>query len=197
MTCFGWAASVMGVEPAPVSIRISRQRTAASTPEPRAIRHNSGPPSDSAGATRNSIPSPPRNVRASAPTAYAPNAPGRPVDAWNPARRERAVLERRPTSLMKIAIFVHAFPVPSETFILRQAAQLMRKFSNMTGMEFGPNMQEALRRMEAGEDPEAVEADLGEALEKEDPFAAEAAAGGRKGVRRPPPRRDEKLYELE
>ena len=32
----------------------------------------------------------------------------------------------------------------------RQAANLMRKLSDMTGLEMGPSMNEALKRMEAG-----------------------------------------------
>ena len=36
----------------------------------------------------------------------------------------------------------------------RQAANLMRKLSDMTGLKLGPGMDEALQRMEKGEDPE-------------------------------------------
>jgi len=35
----------------------------------------------------------------------------------------------------------------------RQAANLMRKLTNMTGVELGHGMEEALSRMEKGEDP--------------------------------------------
>ena len=42
----------------------------------------------------------------------------------------------------------------------RQAAQLMRKLTDMTGLELGSGMEEALRRMEAGEDPEQIEAEI-------------------------------------
>ena len=38
----------------------------------------------------------------------------------------------------------------------RQAADLMRKLTHMTGMELGSGMEEALSRMESGEDPESV-----------------------------------------
>ncbi len=40
----------------------------------------------------------------------------------------------------------------------KQAANLMRKLSDMTGMNLGSGMEEALKRMEAGEDPEQIEA---------------------------------------
>ena len=77
----------------------------------------------------------------------------------------------------------------------RQAAQLMRKFTKMTGMELGKGMTEALNRMEAGEDPDAIEKDMGDLLEKEDPFQMPEKAGG-KGARNRPPARDETLHEL-
>jgi putative FmdB family regulatory protein len=77
----------------------------------------------------------------------------------------------------------------------RQAAALMRKLSSMTGMELGPGMDEAIRRMERGEDPEVVEAEMGDLLESEEPFILpERKSGGRS--RRPPPRHDQTLYEL-
>ena len=77
----------------------------------------------------------------------------------------------------------------------RQAADLMRKLSHMTGMELGDGMEEALARMENGEDPEQIEADMGDLLENEDPFAmASKKAGGIR--RRPAPARDETLYDL-
>lgn len=77
----------------------------------------------------------------------------------------------------------------------RQAANLMRKLTDMTGLELGPGMTEALRRMEQGEDPDRIESEMGDLLEGEDPFQAAARKGAR-GGRRPPPRRDETLYDL-
>ena len=77
----------------------------------------------------------------------------------------------------------------------RQAAQLMRKFTKMTGMELGKGMTEALNRMEAGEDPDAVEKEMGDLLEHEDPFQMSEKKGG-KGAKTRPPARDETLYEL-
>ncbi|MBS3757220.1 MAG: zinc ribbon domain-containing protein [Desulfobacterales bacterium] len=78
----------------------------------------------------------------------------------------------------------------------RQAADLMRKFTDMTGVELGSGMQEALRRMEAGEDPEQVEAEMGDALEGEEPFIMPGKKGFKSIKRRLPPQRDETLYEL-
>lgn len=86
----------------------------------------------------------------------------------------------------------------------RAAAQMMRRFSEMAGMPIGPGMEEALRRIEAGEDPDAVESEMGDLLEGEDPFGApgEASPAGVSGGKRAavarsrPPARDEKLYTL-
>jgi len=37
----------------------------------------------------------------------------------------------------------------------------------MTGLELGPGMNEALKRMEGGEDPDRIEAEMGNLLEDE------------------------------
>jgi putative FmdB family regulatory protein len=78
----------------------------------------------------------------------------------------------------------------------KAAARLMRKLSDMTGIEYGDSMQEALQRLESGEDPDAIEEEMGDMLENEDePFMMPGSGKG-KGIRRRPPRRDEKLYEM-
>ncbi len=53
----------------------------------------------------------------------------------------------------------------------RQAARLARKLYEAAGIPVAGGLEEAIRRMEAGEDPDAVEAELGDALDA-DPFAA-------------------------
>lgn len=75
----------------------------------------------------------------------------------------------------------------------RQAAQLMKKLCDSAGLNLGPGMEEAMRRLESGEDPEQVEAELGDVLENEDPFFA-----SKKGSlsRLKPPARDETIYDL-
>ena len=78
----------------------------------------------------------------------------------------------------------------------RQAANLMRKLTDMTGMELGSGMQEALKRMEAGEDPDAIEAEMGDLLEEEEPFLMPEKKGAAKGTKRTTPQRDETLYDL-
>jgi len=77
----------------------------------------------------------------------------------------------------------------------RAMAQLMRRFSHETGLEYGEQMETALSRLEAGENPEAVEADMGAALEGEDmPFRL--ASGKGKSSTGRPPKKDDTLYEM-
>ena len=78
----------------------------------------------------------------------------------------------------------------------RQAANLMRKLSDMTGMQMGSGMEEALQRMESGEDPEQVEAEMGDILEGEEPFILPGKKGKGVKAKRPAPMRDEALYDL-
>lgn len=77
----------------------------------------------------------------------------------------------------------------------RQMAGVMRKFTEQTGLALGEGMEEALARMEAGEDPDKIEAEMGDILEDEDPLSMFAKKAGR-SVRRAAPQRDETLYEL-
>lgn len=79
----------------------------------------------------------------------------------------------------------------------RQAARMMRRLFDSTGLQLSGGMEEAISRMEAGEDAEQIEADMGDMLEEEEPFAMKP----RKlldDLRRKylPPRVDETLYEL-
>ncbi len=76
----------------------------------------------------------------------------------------------------------------------RQAAKLMRKLSEATGLRMGSGMEEALSRMERGEDPDRIEQEMGDLLEGEDPFIFEqkSSSTGRK----PKPKVDDTLYDL-
>jgi len=78
----------------------------------------------------------------------------------------------------------------------KQAANLMRKLSDMTGLKLGPGMDEALQRMEKGEDPEQVEAEMGDVLESEDPFIISGKKGSGPAGKRREPARDDTLYDL-
>jgi putative FmdB family regulatory protein len=76
-----------------------------------------------------------------------------------------------------------------------QAADLMRKLTDAAGISMGEGMEEALARMERGEDPEKIEEDLGGLL-GEDSFQFESKK--KKGAKKTShkPRVDETLYEL-
>jgi len=76
----------------------------------------------------------------------------------------------------------------------RQAAQLMRKLSDATGLKMGGSMEEALSRLERGEDPEQIEQEMGDMLGDEEPFSFEGK--GRKGSRQEKPAIDDQLYEM-
>jgi putative FmdB family regulatory protein len=78
----------------------------------------------------------------------------------------------------------------------RALARMLRKFGDATGLAAGPRMEEMLRRLEAGEDPDALEEEMGGEGEGEDGdlsdfFQVRKAA---KAARRP--RVDDTLYFL-
>jgi len=75
----------------------------------------------------------------------------------------------------------------------RAAAQLMRKLSETAGMKLGEGFQEALLRLESGEDPDKIEEEMGDILSTEAPFG-QKYNGKRSDWRKP--RKDETLYDL-
>lgn len=76
----------------------------------------------------------------------------------------------------------------------KQAVNLMRKFTDMTGLKLSGKMEEAMHRIESGENPENVEAEMGDSLQSEDPFILP----DKKGKNKAPglPHIDETLYEM-
>ena len=72
----------------------------------------------------------------------------------------------------------------------RAMAAAVRRMTEIAGEPVTPAMEEMIRRLEAGEDPEKVEEELGDALEDE---MGEDGAGGFGG---PPPQRDSGLYPM-
>jgi hypothetical protein len=80
----------------------------------------------------------------------------------------------------------------------RQAARLMRQLAEAMGTPLGSGMEEAMRRMEAGEDPEQIEADMGDWLEPDAPVGGVETQQGGKPVRPSSlrPQVDPTLYEL-
>ena len=75
-----------------------------------------------------------------------------------------------------------------------QAARLMKKLSRAADIKLGDGLEEALRRLEAGDDPDAIEADMGDILESENPFAARTK--NLQPHKKRPPQKDDTLYEL-
>ena len=85
----------------------------------------------------------------------------------------------------------------------RQLAWMMRKMSGLTGEKVPAQMEEMLRRMEAGEDPESLEEEMGDAMNDEDfgggadtGTAEERAMKARLRKFRGRPGRDPVLYEM-
>jgi hypothetical protein len=86
----------------------------------------------------------------------------------------------------------------------RQMARMMRKLYDAAGLPPNKGIEEAIRRMEAGEDPDKIEEEMGDLLDGEDPLLAEkpGALGERSGRLRRlsrklrPPEVDDTLYEL-
>ncbi len=74
------------------------------------------------------------------------------------------------------------------------AARVMRELSSVAGLELSPAMEEAMSRMEAGEDPEALEAELGDSLDQDMPFLP--AGRARLAARLRPPKKDQTIYDL-
>ena len=78
----------------------------------------------------------------------------------------------------------------------RAMARLMRSFSEKTGLRLNEDMEKALSRLEAGEDPQLIEEEMGEVFGGEDTMPFEFKQAGR-GSRQKPPVHDETLYEME
>ena len=75
----------------------------------------------------------------------------------------------------------------------RAAAQLMRKLSDTAGLKLGDGFEEALQRLEQGEDPDKIDQEMGDILSAEDPFGTKKRSGKRATGK---PRQDETLYDL-
>ena len=79
----------------------------------------------------------------------------------------------------------------------KQAAGAMRRLYEATGLRMTSSMEEAMRRLESGEDPDRIEEDMGDFLEQENPFLAKPK-GHWRDLRKKhlPPKVDETLYDL-
>ena len=78
-------------------------------------------------------------------------------------------------------------------------ARMMRKIMDSTGMRMGEGMEEALRRMESGEDPDKVEEELGDVIDQGDPFSPVSPESQIKAMRRrltEAPNVDPEVYDM-
>ena len=84
----------------------------------------------------------------------------------------------------------------------RALGKMMRRMMEITGQKAPSEMEEMLRRLESGEDPEKLEEEFGDAFEDFDPSggALEPEPGDKKNGKlrrwRTPPQRDPVLYEM-
>lgn len=82
----------------------------------------------------------------------------------------------------------------------KQMAHLMRKMTDLTGEKMPSEMAEMVGRLEAGEDPEALEEEFGDALDGMGDFGGDesSAAGKLRQLRRRllPSKRDPNLYDM-
>jgi hypothetical protein len=79
----------------------------------------------------------------------------------------------------------------------RKAAELIQKFSKIAGLKLKEPFQDALCRMEAGEDPEQIQQSLGDGSDDEMPFELPGGGQGKTSGSEPALRRhDPKLYEM-
>jgi len=76
----------------------------------------------------------------------------------------------------------------------KHMAKFMRRLKEATGLNLGDGMEEAIRRLEAGEDPERIEAEMGDLFDDEKHLAFDNLKGMRR--RYTPPARDDTLYPL-
>lgn len=76
----------------------------------------------------------------------------------------------------------------------RQLGKLMRKFGGILGGSASAGLDEMIRRLEAGEDPEAIEEELGDTLDDEDMDLGGVLKKLTAGFR--PPSRDPVLYDM-
>ncbi len=79
----------------------------------------------------------------------------------------------------------------------RQMAGVMKRMFELTGMQPTGAMLEAMKRMEAGEDPDKIDEEMGDALDGDaDPFAQSQGTGKRLSRFFEAPNVDPELYDL-
>lgn len=79
----------------------------------------------------------------------------------------------------------------------QQMARVMRRLYESSGLPLGGRMEEAFRRLESGEDPEAIEQEMGDLMDDDEALPGETGGKLRRLVRKlRPPEVDENLYDL-
>lgn len=135
-------------------------------------------------------------------SAFAITKPGREEPKSDPtgdpemdARMERAMAEME----REFSSMDEENPDP------RQMAAMMRKMASLTGQKMPDVFNEMVDRMASGEDPEALEAEYGDALDgMDDAFGGDGAPGESEAAgkvrallrKRRQPARDKTLYEI-
>ena len=112
-----------------------------------------------------------------AATRKAGTAPGGGGDDLDDPRMER--------EMMKLASELEGMDENDP----RQMAAAVRRMTELAGEPVTPAMEEMIRRLEAGEDPERIEEELGDAIEEE-------MGGDDGGFGGAPPTRDDGLYPM-
>lgn len=78
----------------------------------------------------------------------------------------------------------------------RDMARLMRKFSDKSGIKYNDKMEEALGRLESGEDPDNIEQEMEDLFDDDElPFDIKSGSKIKKIMKKP--QQDETLYDLD
>jgi hypothetical protein len=93
-----------------------------------------------------------------------------------------------------MAEMAHELEGIDETEDPRRMGHLMRRFSELSGLDMGPEMEALMERLEAGDDPDEVESEIERLEEAEDPAAGVFRQLGSGPTRRRAPRIDEELH---
>jgi hypothetical protein len=124
----------------------------------------------------------------SKPEPAAPSAHGQPTDA-----RMEQVMQQMEREFSSLGDSDNPDP--------RLLGRMMRRMTEVTGEKMPGQMEEMIRRLEAGEDPEKLEEQFNEAFDEDETGDAPAAeVGGSAGLKlktksKPNPTRDPKLYD--
>lgn len=76
----------------------------------------------------------------------------------------------------------------------RKAVEFMRNFNEVSGIPTGPNMEEALKRYESGEDPQVIQEEMGDLLKQEVNELTKKKKTAKKSADQPDV--DDELYEM-